>query len=120
MAVLEIENITITYLSEWDGLPVKNHLPIELKERFLTSNQWLEKGYVLKANAVGYDMHPSAPAKRTFCYFIDTEVEKITDSNMNKCCLTCKYRENNSYCFVAGDFVGRINCCSEWIARSFK
>ena len=44
---MRIEGFDVTYLSSYDGLPVKNHLPVELRERFKTENQWLESGYVL-------------------------------------------------------------------------
>ena len=41
---MRIEGFDVTYLSSYDGLPVKNHLPVELRERFKTENQWLESG----------------------------------------------------------------------------
>lgn len=63
---MKIEGFEVTYLSSYDGLPVKNHLPVELRERFKTENQWLESGYVLVAGAVGLEMHPTA-VSRTLC-----------------------------------------------------
>lgn len=36
---MRIEGFDVTYLSSYDGLPVKNHLPVELRERFKTENQ---------------------------------------------------------------------------------
>ena len=41
---MRIEGFDVTYLSSYDGLPVKNHLPVELRERFKTENQWLGAG----------------------------------------------------------------------------
>jgi len=38
---------------------VKNHLPEEIKKRFLTKKQWLEKGFTPKENAKPLLMHPS-------------------------------------------------------------
>ena len=64
------------YLSSYDGLPVKNHLPVELKERFKTENQWLESGYVLVAGAVGLEMHPTAVSRTLCTYYLDTQVEE--------------------------------------------
>lgn len=51
---MRIEGFDVTYLSSYDGLPVKNHLPVELRERFKTENQWLESGYVLVVGAGGW------------------------------------------------------------------
>ena len=65
---MRIEGFDVTYLSSYDGLPVKNHLPVELRERFKTENQWLESGYVLVAGAVGLEMHPTA-VSRTLCTY---------------------------------------------------
>jgi len=77
-----LKGYEIEYLSEWDGLPVKNHLPEELKESFFTRIQWWEKGYEVKESAEGTFMHPSALAKRLCEYFFRDEVEA---------------RDNNSY-----------------------
>ena len=58
---MRIEGFDVTYLSSYDGLPVKNHLPVELRERFKTENQWLESGYVLVCMvlAISAVMQPS-------------------------------------------------------------
>ena len=60
----------------YDGLPVKNHLPVELRERFKTENQWLESGYVLVVGAVGLEMHPTAVSRTLCTYYLDTQVEE--------------------------------------------
>lgn len=67
---------SFSYLSSYDGLPVKNHLPVELRERFKTENQWLESGYVLVAGAVGLEMHPTAVSRTLCTYYLDTQVEE--------------------------------------------
>lgn len=71
---MKIEGMEVTYLSSYDGLPVKNHLPAELRDRFKTENQWLESGYRLAADVVGIEMHPSAMSKRLYTYYLDTQV----------------------------------------------
>ena len=73
---MRIEGFDVTYLSSYDGLPVKNHLPVELRERFKTENQWLESGYVLVAGAVGLEMHPTAVSRTLCTYYLDTQVEE--------------------------------------------
>lgn len=110
---MQIDGVVVTYFSDWDGLPVKNHLPAELKERMKTENQWLEAGYLLKAGATKYEMHPSVLSKRLCTYYLDLDVEMVTGANAPRSCLTCQLREGR-YCVVAGDFVGAKNCCSEW------
>ena len=110
---MKIDNIEVFRFSEWDGLPIKNHLPDELKERMKTENQWLEYGYVIKVDAPAYEMHPSVMAKKTFVYYLDKDVEAITGENTPKNCLTCSMREGR-FCAIAGDYVSSKNCCSEW------
>lgn len=111
-----IDGVGIKDLSEWDRKPVKNKLPMELKERMKTEKQWLEMGYLIKKNAKGYEMHPNMMSKKLFLYYLDSQVEKMTNLNAQKNCGTCSYRENR-YCFIAGDFVGVSNCCSEWVNK---
>lgn len=73
---MRIEGFDVTYLSSYDGLPVKNHLPVELRERFKTENQWLESGYVLVVGAVGLEMHPTAVSRTLCTYYLDTAGRK--------------------------------------------
>lgn len=110
---MKIDGVEIYRFSDWDGLPIKNHLPAELKERLKTQNQWLEDGYVLKKGAKKYEMHPSVMAKRTSIYYLDSDVEEARGSNAPKNCLTCTIRRGR-FCMIAGDYVGAKNCCSEW------
>lgn len=110
---MKIDGVEILRLSEWDGLPIKNHLPVTLKDRMKTENQWLESGYVVKGTATAYKMHPSAMAKRTFVYYLDEDVEPVTAEDAPKNCMTCSIR-NGRFCVVAGDFVSSKNSCSEW------
>ena len=70
---MRIEGFDVTYLSSYDGLPVKNHLPVELRERFKTENQWLESGYVLVVGAVGLEMHPTAVSRTLCTYYLDNQ-----------------------------------------------
>lgn len=108
---MKIDGIEITYLSEYDGKPVKNHLPAELKERLWTKNQWLEKGYIVKEGMAGYEMHSNMMGKKLFTYFLDNQVEKIDDKE--ELCATCRIRENR-FCVVMGDYVSMTGHCSEW------
>lgn len=74
---MKIDNMIVCCASEWDGLPIKNKLPEELKARLKTEEQWFDNGYVLKENAAPYEMHPSVLAKRTCVYYLDTDVEPM-------------------------------------------
>lgn len=111
---MQIDGVNVTSLSNWDGKPIKNKLPAELKTRMKTENQWLEAGYLVKAGATGYEMHSNAMGKQLFTYYIDSEVEEITDSNAPKNCMTCGIRTGR-FCVFAGDYVSAKTCCSEWI-----
>lgn len=113
---MQIDGVTVTYLSEWDGLPVKNHLPAELQSRLKTKSQWLEAGCVLKDGARKYELHPSAMAKRLCTYYLDVDVEPVMPGSAPQSCLTCQLRSGR-YCVVAGDFVGANQRCSEWTSR---
>lgn len=98
-------------LSEYDGKIVKNHLPEEVKNRFLTKNQWLEKGFVPKENAVAIAMHPSWMSKILCEYYLDSDVEPVSDSL--ECCGTCKIYKNR-FCIISGEHVSVNNRCSEY------
>lgn len=113
---MKIDGIEITYFSDWDGLPVKNHLPAELRERLKTKNQWLEVGFVVKENAVKYEMHPSSLAKKLFIYYLDSDTERLSAEVPPKNCMTCG-RRNGRFCNVAGGFISSQDCCSEWILK---
>ena len=108
---MKIDGIEILYLSEYDGKPVKNKLPAELKERLLTRNQWLEEGFMVKEGEEGYEMHSNMMGKKTFTYFLDSQVEKIRADE--EICATCSLRTNR-YCLVMGDYVNMEGRCSEW------
>lgn len=110
---MKIDGIEVVYLSDWDGLPVKNHLPEELRERMKTENQWLEAGFLLKCGATKYEMHPSVLSKRLCTYYLDSDVKKLDAASAPRNCMTCSIR-NGRYCIVAGDYVSAKNCCSEW------
>lgn len=57
--------------STYDGLPIRNTTLLDLRTR----NQWMESGYWIKPGEVGWEMHPSALAKRTFIYYLPEQVE---------------------------------------------
>lgn len=114
---MKIEGYEITYLSSYDGLPVKNHLPVALRERFKTENQWLESGYMLVAGVVGIEMHPNAMNKKLCTYYLDSQViERTVYDKDSQICATCGWRQNR-YCPFAGGFVGMKHSCSEWEKR---
>lgn len=110
---MQIDGISVTRFSDFDGLPIKNHLPESLRERMKTENQWLESGYFLKPGATKYEMHPSVLSKRLCSYYLDTDVEKPDPANVPKNCMTCRIRDGR-YCCVAGDYISAKHCCSEW------
>lgn len=111
---MKIEGFEITYLSSYDGLPVKNHLPAELKERFRTENQWLEDGYVLMSGVEGMEMHPNAMSRQLYTYYLDSQVMKREEYDReSEICATCKWREDR-YCPFAGGYVSMKHSCSEW------
>ncbi|MBR3603823.1 MAG: hypothetical protein IKL48_03980 [Elusimicrobiaceae bacterium] len=72
---MKIDNVIICCASEWDGLPIKSKLPDALKARLKTEEQWFDDGYVLKENAVSYEMHPAVLSKKTCAYYLDIDVE---------------------------------------------
>lgn len=115
----KILDYDIELLSEY-GLCYKNKLPMELRERLFTRKQWLEKGYVLKENAKEYPMHSQMNYKNRVVYYLDEDVQKMSSCNVVKNCLTCFYRDERSYCEIAGDYVGEINRCSEWVNKYVK
>lgn len=67
---------------------------------------------MVKEDAEGYEMHASVPAKKTFMYFLDDDVAKMTPYNMPENCSTCSLR-SKGYCIVMADFVGVEGRCSE-------
>jgi len=108
-----IDGVKVKYVSNWDGKPIKNKLPTELRERMRTKNQWLEAGFLLKPNATGHEMHSNSMGKKLFTYYIDSDVESITADNAPENCITCKMRTGR-FCIVAGDYVSANNRCSEY------
>lgn len=103
-------------LSEWDKLPVKNHLPEELKNRFKTENQWLEAGFELNENATSIAMHPSWLNKKLCMYYSEKDVKKLNVTS--EICVNCIFfkteRRAAGNCIVAGCFVSPSHHCSEW------
>lgn len=114
--IQEIQNLlnNIKYLSEYDSKIVKSRLPENIKLRFLTKNQWLEKGFVPKKDATIYKMHPASLNKKTCDYYFDEDIEPC--SKELKCCATCIYFKNR-YCMIAGDYVSVNSKCSEYESK---
>lgn len=109
-----IDGVEVKRFAECDGLPIKNHLPIEIRERMQTEIQWLEGGYVIKPDATRYEMHASCMSKKTFTYYLDKDVEQITPENAPEYCSTCSIRRGK-FCDFAGDYVSAKGHCSEWM-----
>lgn len=100
-----------SYLSEYDGKVIKTRLPDELKARFQTRNQWLEKGFAPKEDAIAYEMHPTALNKKLCVYFLDEDVRNVNESL--ECCVTCSIYKNK-YCIIMGEYVSAHHKCSEY------
>lgn len=103
----------LDWLSDYDKKPVKTYLSTELKEKFLTANQWLEKGFKPKSGAFIYEMHPSSLNKKICNYFFVDDVEPCFQES----CAFCKYYKNR-FCPIAGEHVSVTSRCSEFEARS--
>lgn len=104
-------------VSNYDGMPIKNKLPDDLRESFLTRRQWLAKGYVPSDWATAIAMHPNAMNKKLVEYFHEDDVTPLSRADVPRSCLTCKWRERSRLCYRAGGYVGERNCCSEWEPR---
>ena len=100
-----------SYLSEYDGKVIKTRLPDEVKARFQTRNQWLEKGFAPKEDARIYEIHPSAMNKKLCEYFLDTDVGNLNESL--ECCATCSIYKKR-YCVIMGEYVSVNHKCSEY------
>ena len=102
-------------LSEYDKKPVKSRLNEELKEKFLTANQWLEKGFKPKENSFIYEMHPSSLNKKLCEYFYIDDVEPVF---LETCAFCCYYK--NRFCTINCYHVSVNNKCSEFEKRKLK
>lgn len=100
--------------SDYDGKPIKNKLPDEIRYRFKTEKQWIDEGKQLRENARYIEMHPNAMNKKLCKYYLDEEVETL--SLDKKICANCKLRRAEAgRCVVMGTFVSGTSHCSEWI-----
>ena len=63
------------YLSKFDGLPIKNKLPKDLKSRLKTMYGWAELGKSPKDNAPYYRFHSWKDDDALHYYYLDTDVE---------------------------------------------
>lgn len=96
---------------DFPGVEAKNKLPAEVRERLLTENQWLDRGFFVKPGVEGYTMRSNMCGEKMFVYYLDTQVEPIT--NATQTCATCGLRQGR-FCEVAGDYVSLKHRCSEW------
>lgn len=96
---------------EYVGIEAKNKLPAEIRERLLTENQWMERGFAVKDGKEGYTMRSNMSGSKLFVYFMDTQVEPI--SATTEVCATCSIRQGH-FCDVAGEYVSMQHHCSEW------
>lgn len=111
MDVIDLLNVRC---SDYDGKPIKNKLPDELKERFKTEKQWIDEGKRVTSNARFVEMHPNAMNKKLCKYYLDEEVEDLPYDV--KICATCSLRHaEEGRCPVAGTFVSGDGHCNEWI-----
>lgn len=92
---------------------MKNRLSESLEKAFKTRRQWLALGYVPGEKATAVPMHPNLMNKKLVEYFHEDDVKGLSD-DIPRNCLTCAFRSRRSYCVVAGDYVGEVNCCSEY------
>lgn len=103
--------------SDYDGKPIKNKLPEELKSRFRTEKQWLDEGKQIKENARFVEMHPNAMNKKLCKYYLDEEVEPLSADT--EICANCIWRyAEEGRCPVAGTFVSSSGHCFEWQGES--
>ena len=111
MSIEDLGNVTT---SMYDGKPIKNKLPDEIKDRFLTEKQWIDEGKQLKEDAKFIEMHPNAMNKKLCKYYIDEEVEPLSEDK--EICANCSLRTAEfGRCPVAGSFVSGTGHCSEWV-----
>lgn len=111
MDIIDLLNVR---RSDFDGKPIKNKLPQEIKELFKTEKQWLEEGMQLKEDACFVEMHPNATSNRVCKYYTEDEVE-LMDSSV-EICANCGFQHlENGRCLIMGDFVSVNGHCSEWI-----
>lgn len=96
-----------------NGILIKNRQPLDYR----TPIQWEYVGRKIKSDAIGKQMYASRQSKKIFTYYLIEETEEITSDNVEKSCLTCSYIGNNKFCEIAGDYVGKINLCSEWTSK---
>lgn len=109
------ELLTNVTTSMYDGKPIKNKLPEELKSRFLTEKQWIDEGKQIKENAKFVEMHPNSMNKKLCKYYFDEEVEPLSADA--KICANCSLRTSEyGRCPVAGSFVSGVGYCSEWVS----
>lgn len=96
-----------------DGKLIKNKLPEKIRDKFLTENQWLDKGMQPKKGAKPIEMHANAFSQKTFMYYFEEDVKTL--SSTTRICATCRYRYmNEGECIVAGSRVSPKGSCSEW------
>ena len=110
---MDITDLLNVGASDYDGKPIKNKLPEDLKCRFRTEKQWLDEGKQIKENARFVEMHPNAMNKKLCKYYLDEEVEPLSADK--EICANCVLRNvEEGRCPVMGSFVSSSGHCSEW------
>lgn len=66
------EEVTV---NDYDGVPVKNHLPPALGVKYKTKRQWGELGIRVLPGARAVYMHPSMAALKTFVYYHEDDTD---------------------------------------------
>lgn len=113
--IIDGKEYEVQYKSDYDGLPVKNKLLKELKDRLLTEKQWLELGKQLIKNAEYVEMHPNAMNKKLCKYYSDSQVIELQKEE--KMCVTCikrKMVEKRCFCTLFSSFVNGYGRCEDW------
>ena len=108
LALLEIETLVSNY--------TKTEVDIFISILCARIYEGLELG-IFKRVAREYPMHSQKNYRNRVIYYLDTDVVKMDGNDIPKNCLTCNYRSEQSFCVIAGDYVGEINRCSEWESK---
>lgn len=64
-------------VSDYDSKPIKNKLPPELREKFLTRQQWEDLQMEIKKGAEPVAMHPNAMSKKLCYYYYIDDVQQF-------------------------------------------
>jgi len=121
----EIDGVKIDRFSEYDGFPIKNKLPLEVRERLKTRKQWedYDCSVRIKPDATPYWMHPSVPDKKLVDYYLDSDVEYYYTHQEYPCLACIFYPENTDkynavFCKKLEIWVRRRDTCDYWTSNN--